>query len=199
MTGSALKRRMNVPIINRITVTGDPGSGKSTFAKTVAARTGYRLITTGNIFRELAAKRGISITALNELAETKAQIDHEVDDFLRTLNDTNENLVLDSRMAWHFVGDTLKVRLTVDPHIAAKRIFKDTAELREKFADEETAVAEVARRKQSEVTRYRTLYGVDISDPANFDLVIDTSHKAPDDITREFEEKFAVYRRHSAA
>ena len=183
--------------INRITVTGDPGSGKSTFARTVAASTGYRLITTGNIFRELAAKRGISITALNELAETKAQIDHEVDDFLKTLNGANENLVLDSRMAWHFVRDTLKVRLTVEPEIAAARIFRDTADMREKFADHATAIDEVARRKQSEVTRYRALYSVDISDPANFDLVIDTSSKAPDDITREFEQQFAQYRQHS--
>ena len=42
---------------HRITITGDPGSGKSTFARTVAALTGYELITTGNIFRRLAAEK----------------------------------------------------------------------------------------------------------------------------------------------
>src|ERR1700744_840086 len=120
----------------RISVTGDPGSGKSTFARAVSERTGFRLITTGNIFRELAAEMGISITQLNELAEQQAKIDHKVDDYLVALNETRESIGLDSRMAWHFVKHTLKIRLTVDLDVAVKRIFKDTAsaDLREKFS-----------------------------------------------------------------
>lgn len=178
----------------RITVTGDPGSGKSTFARAVAEKLGFRLITTGNIFRRLAAERGVSITELNELAETQAELDHQVDQYLISLNDTAENIVLDSRMGWFFVRDCLKIRLTVDIDVAVDRIFKDTADMRESFPDMKTAVDEVRRRKQSEIARYRKLYGVDIGDPSNFDLVIDTSHKAPNDITREFEKRFEAYR-----
>lgn len=178
----------------RITITGDPGSGKSTFARTVAARTGYRLVTTGNIFRKLAEEKGISLAALNELAEEQAEIDKLVDDYLMSLNEEPGNLVLDSRMGWHFVKDSLKIRLTVDPDVAVQRIFADTADLREKFSDLETAMEEVERRRKSEILRYRTLYGVDISDPKNFDLVINTSHKAPEDVTLEFEKAFAAYK-----
>lgn len=179
----------------RITITGDPGSGKSTFARTVAQRTGFRLITTGNIFRTLAEAKGISLAALNELAETQAEIDRQVDDFLVSLNDNEEDLVLDSRMAWHFVKDSLKIRLTVAPEIAVARIFRDDAALREKFATLDEATDEVARRRASEIQRYRGLYGVDIGDPGNFDLVIDTSHKAPQDITAAFETAFAAYKK----
>ncbi|MCM2343202.1 MAG: cytidylate kinase family protein [Alphaproteobacteria bacterium] len=179
----------------RIAITGDPGSGKSTFARAVSELTGFRLITTGNIFRTLAAEKGISLTALNEMAESQAEIDHLVDDFLKTLNDQKEHLILDSRMAWFFVKDALKIRLTVDLDVAVHRIFSDGAELREKFTDIQTAMDEVERRRRSEIIRYKSLYGVDIGDPANFDLVINTSQKAPLDVTREFEQAFAVYKK----
>ena len=143
----------------------------------------------------MAARKGVSLTELNEMAETQAEIDRMVDDYLVGLNDTEENLVLDSRMAWHFVGDSLKIRLTVDADVAVDRIFKDGAELREKFSTMDQARNEVARRKSSEVMRYKNLYGVDISDENNFDLVINTSRKAPQDVTAAFEEAFFAYKR----
>lgn len=179
----------------RITITGDPGSGKSTFSRTIAALTGFRLITAGNIFRQLAAQKGISVTELNELAEDQSDIDKMVDDYLTSLNDAEEDLIIDSRMAWHFIKDALKIRLTVEPKIAATRIYADTAELREKFSDLDTAAAEIARRKKSEIFRYNKLYGVDISDTKNFDLVIDTSHKAPSDVTEAFVQIFDDYKK----
>lgn len=181
----------------RITVTGDPGSGKSTFAKEVASRTGYRLINTGNLFRQMAEEMGISLTELNEMAENQAQIDRRVDDYLKALSETRENLVLDSRMAWYFVKNSLKIRLTVDPDVAVQRIFKDQAALREKFTDLDHAKEEIERRKASEIARYKTLYDVDISNPANFDLVINTSYKEPQDITTAFELAFAEYKKHN--
>lgn len=181
---------------HRITITGDPGSGKTTFARAVVEKTGYQLITTGNIFRKLAAGKGISLAALNELAEKQAEIDAQVDDYLKSLNDHPGHLILDSRMGWHFIKDSLKIRLTVDPEIAVQRIFHDNAELREKFADLKEAMNEVERRRSSEIARYKNLYGVDIGDPKNFDLVINTSHKAPKDVTAAFDKAFVEYKKH---
>lgn len=181
----------------RITITGDPGSGKTTFARNVAQRTGYRLITTGNMFRELARKKGMSLAELNELAETQQQIDQEVDDYIKALNDAKEHLVLDSRMAWHFLKDALKVRLTIDLDVAVERIFNDTERAQswdDKFPDMQTAMNEVERRKQSEISRYQSLYGVNIGEDSNFDMVINTSHKTQDEVMAEFDEAFRRYK-----
>ncbi len=181
-------------IFHRITITGDPGSGKTTFARNVAARTGYELITTGNMFRELAREKGISVAALNELAETQEELDHQVDNYLKSLNERDDHLVLDSRMAWHFLRNALKIRLTVDPDVAAQRIFSDTARGAEEKMSQQEAIKEVERRKQSEILRYRTLYQVNIGDDANFDLVINTSHKTEEEVLAEFDEAFARYK-----
>jgi cytidylate kinase len=180
-----------MPEHKRISITGDPGSGKSTFARAVADLLGYRLITTGNIFRKLAAERGVSITQLNEMAEMQKELDAQVDDYLKALNETQDALVLDSRMAWHFVKDTFKVRLTVDPDVAVKRIFSDgDTEWREKFSSLDEAMREVEKRKASEIKRYQKLYGVNIGDDANFDLVINTSHRSKEETLKLFEDAF---------
>jgi len=188
---------MAAAIYHRITITGDPGSGKTTFARNVAARTGYRLITTGNMFRELAKKKGISVAALNELAETQEEIDREVDDYIKGLNSAAEHLVLDSRMAWKFLSNALKIRLTVDLPVAVERIFNDkerAVSWNDSFPDLETAVDEVKRRRQSEILRYQTLYGVNIGEDANFDLVINTSHKTQQEVLAEFDAAFENYK-----
>ena len=99
-------------------------------------------------------------------------------------------------MAWHFLDRALKVRLKIDPDVAAKRIFTDNADMRERFSDLETAMQEVNNRKQSEVERYKTLYGVDIGDDNNFDLVINTSRKSQEEVLSEFEAAFDAYKKH---
>lgn len=178
----------------RISITGDPGSGKSTFAEAVAQYTGFEKVTTGNIFRKLASDRGISITQINELAEMQKELDAQVDDYLVALNETNTPLVLDSRMAWHFVKDTFKVRLTVDPDVAVRRIFSDdTTEWREKFSSLEEAMEEVEKRRHSEIRRYQKLYGVNIGDDANYDLIINTSHRTKEETLQIFKDAYSQY------
>ena len=71
-----------------------------TFARRVAEHTGFRIITTGEMFRTIAAEKGVSVTELNQMAESDFDIDKQVDDFLVSLNDVEEDLVLDSRMAF---------------------------------------------------------------------------------------------------
>lgn len=182
---------MNKRKDQRIAISGDPGSGKTTFARKVSEETGFELITTGNIFRELAKEKSVSITELNIMAEDQKEIDYKVDHFLKGLNVQPGDYVLDSRMAWHFVEGAFKIRLTVHPEIAVERVFADKNEMREKYCTEVQAKEEIKERRKSEIKRYQDLYGVDIGDPANFDLVIDTSNKSLDEIMGEFHKCYA--------
>ena len=88
-------------------------------------------------------------------------------------------LILDSRLAWHFIPHSFKIHLTVDNNIAAKRIFNDNIRKNEKYSSVEDAAQKLLARKNSEILRYKTLYGVDVEDLSNYDCVIDTSDSNP--------------------
>jgi len=162
-----------------ITIAGSLGSGKSSTAKAVAAVLGFRHFSSGDLFRQIAAERGESIEAMNISAEVQRNIDLKVDRLLQDMYRTEEKLVIDSRMAWHWMPDSFKVFLVLDPNTAALRIF-DHLQEEGRTSEDARSVEEVRnsidRRFASEQRRYAGLYGVNPTDPSNFDIMINTRH-----------------------
>jgi CMP/dCMP kinase len=160
-----------------ITIAGSLGSGKSSTAKTVAAALGFRHFSSGDLFRKIAAERGESIEAMNISAEAQRDIDLKVDELLQQMYRTDEKLVIDSRMAWRWMAHSFKVFLVLDANTAAERIFNQLTE-EGRMSEDAQSVEEVRnsidRRFASEQRRYSALYGVDPTDPSNFDIVINT-------------------------
>jgi cytidylate kinase len=166
-------------MMTRISIAGDIGSGKSTIAKAVAARIGVEPLSTGGIQRQLAAARGINTLELNRLAEADPSIDQEIDDYLRAL--PAGPLVVESRMAWHFVPETCRVFLYILPAAAAERIL-GASRSDESYRHVEEAIGLLQERRDSEIRRFRKYYGVDIGNLKNYDLIIDTTHAGVDRI-----------------
>ena len=165
----------------KISLAGDLGSGKSTVTDLLLKATGAERYTTGKIMRDLAAARGMTIDEFNRSIEGNPEVDKLIDDGLRALSDDPRDLVIDSRMAWHFTRGTFRVDMTTEPEIAAARIMAAGRE-GERFATLDEAVTRIAARRASEKKRYFEFYGVDITDLFNYDLVIDTSYAAPEQI-----------------
>ena len=159
-----------------ITVSGPAGSGKSTLAATLAEELGYEHVSGGDIFRELAAERGLTPLELNRLAEDDDQIDRDLDRRLRTTARESDHLVLESRLAGWMAGEYADLRLWLDAplEIRAERI----ADREDKPV--ETAHEETRARTESESLRYEEYYGVDITDLAIYDLVVNTARWSPD-------------------
>ena len=167
-----------------ITITGDLGSGKSSVARELCKRLGYKYFSTGNFQRELAQKWGMNTLEMNYHAEKNKEIDQLIDDKLIRLNEESEYYVLDSRLAWHFVKNSFKVYLTVIPEIAAKRVMTDTQRRSEPGADNlSKLLANLQERRKSEDERFKKTYGVNCSDLNNYDVVIDTSNSSVEDIS----------------
>ena len=68
-----------------ITIGGQAGSGKSSVGELLAKRIGYRYWSMGDIRREMARKRGMTLREFNKLGEREDFTDKEVDEFQREL------------------------------------------------------------------------------------------------------------------
>jgi CMP/dCMP kinase len=161
-----------------ITITGDVGSGKSTAAKIIAASLEYEYISTGMMQREIAGRRGVTTLQLNEASMDNSQVDDEIDSYVIRLGTEGRLLVLDSRMAWHFVGESFKVFIAVDPYIGARRVLDDRRS-EEVHRDITDAVRNNLRRKELEDKRFAKLYGVRCDALENFDVVVDSTWVTP--------------------
>jgi len=165
-------------ITNKITLTGDLGSGKSAVSRLLCELTGYEYISTGRIQRQLAQELGLDTLEMNRRADTDPTIDERIDSIFVALGQDPKGYVVDSRMAWFFLPNSFKIYLQTDLRTAAERILRDPARNSEQYASVEEAVEKIAARKQSENARFLLKYGADCGNLQNFDLVIDTSQRS---------------------
>lgn len=177
-----------------ITIAGKPGSGKSTASKAIANQLNFKHFSSGDFFRAVGKERGIDVFQTNLVAEQESEIDHLVDEKLRILGANEDNMVIDSRMAWHWMPYSFRVYLDLDLLIAAERILESLDDARMDVEDIPESPAEYAARLQdrldSESRRYRALYDVNPYNPANYDLVIDTAVNGPEAVQECIAEKF---------
>ena len=181
-----------------ITITGKLGSGKSTVAKKLVEQYGFEIFSTGAILRAAAAERGMDVLELNKELSAKLDSDRSMDDLIDNTTirvaaeRKDDKLIFDSRMAWHFVPDSFKVFVTVEPRVAAERVMKDPRP-GEPAEDVDELCAELVERSKVEQSRFMQLYGVDYYDYNNFNLVVDSSRRTPDEIVTLIWEGFNAY------
>jgi cytidylate kinase len=177
----------------KISLTGDLGSGKSHLSRLLSERLGYKIISTGLIQRDIAHKHGMTTLELNEYTRTHPEIDDEIDGRVTELEKSQESLIFDSRLAWHFAPSSFKVYLKVDPDEAARRIFKDQR-CSEKYQSLEEAKQQILARRQSELQRFKDYYHIDYADLHNYDVVVDTSHQPPAEVCETIIRSFEKWR-----
>lgn len=168
-----------------IAVSGELGSGKSAVSSLLAGALGARRVSTGAAQRRIAEQRGVSTLELNRLAESDPTIDEEVDSVFRSLAASREALVVDSRLAWHFLPGSFKVHLVVSPDAAAGRVLRREGSAAEHYRTRSEALGKLEARASVERERFLSVYGVDIFDLRNYDLVVDTTRVSPQEVAAE--------------
>lgn len=179
-----------------ISLSGKGGSGKSTIAKALAEKLCYTYVGIGAMRRKVAESMGLNILQFDELGnkpENVREFDLKYEEYQKSLS-LNDNIVIDARLGFYCQPKSFKIYLTIDDKVAAQRIF-DNKRTTDHYASVEEVLQKTQQRAQENKIRYQKLYGVDISDVNNFDLVFDTTGKAPEQVVEDIVEEFDKFQK----
>ena len=165
-----------------ITITGFPGSGKSTLGKGIAKELGLKHYSAGDLQRAIAKEKGITVMELHELIKKDNSVDLALDKRNKELGEEQDDFVIDGRLAWHFIPKSIKIFVKIDLEKAAERVYRDMCEGREERQGEcenkslEKTLENMRKRMEMNQKRYRELYKLDYLDEKNYDIVVDTTN-----------------------
>lgn len=173
------------------TISGPPGSGKTTVGKLLAKKMNCEFLSTGVLFREMAKERGVSLAEFGEMAKKDHGIDKELDK--RIVAMAKGNLVLEGRLAGHMVHlngiKAFKVWVDASPDIRAERIAGREGK------PVEVVKQENVEREKCEHQRYHEIYGIDSRSLAVYDMVVRSDANTPEEIVQMIQEKMKEHGR----
>ncbi len=171
-----------------ISLGGLPGSGKSTVKRILAERLGYKTFSTGDFVRDLAVKHGMTLEAFNELCATDKSFDLLIDEELIRIEHEDDNYVIDSHLAFHFVPSGLSVYLDIPVETSIDRIFGDRdSHIRIKAGDIANTREEIARKTMKRIDnhrdRYMRHYNVDPYIKDQYEYIADALNQNPEQVS----------------
>lgn len=168
-----------------ITVGGLPGTGTTTVCGILKDRLGLRHVYAGQVFRDEAKRRGLSLEEFGTLCETDPRVDTDLDrrqvEYLK-----EDGLILEGRLSGWLAHrehiPALKVWLTCKETVRVQRLVdRDGGSMAEQ-------IHMTRKREQSETERYQRYYGIDLADLAPYDLVLDTTDQTPEQLADRIAE-----------
>lgn len=174
-----------------ITLSGAPGSGKSTVAEALVKKFGLKRYYMGQIRRDKAKEHGLTLEQFNQLGETEEWTDKVVDDFQKKLGETEDNFLIEGRTSFFLIPHSIKIYLDVDLKTGAERIFKQIQNSnQEQFQRNEGQPSSIEemyeslkKRVESDVKRYKKYYGIEAFDnQSNYDIYLNTTKMSPSEV-----------------
>ncbi len=168
-----------------ITVGGLPGTGTSTLCRLLTEQTGLPYTYAGQIFRDEAGRRGMTLAEFGALCQKDPSVDQALDarqvELLR-----GEPLVLEGRLAgWLAHRNDIaahKIWVTCDDQERIRRLVERDG------GDAHEQAANATEREASEADRYKRYYGIDLADLAIYDQVLDSTRQRPEELLAAVKE-----------
>ena len=139
----------------RLTVSGPPGSGTSTLVGKLCEDRGWSSVNGGDIFREEASNRGLTVVEFSALCKKDLDVDRSLDE-----------LGLQCLRVWVSVSDEER----------ARRIQNREG------GDYQTCLEFSKQRQSDDMERYRVLYDIDLDNMSPYTLVVDADELDADEV-----------------
>lgn len=167
---------------NKITISGEVASGKSTIGRLLAENLGFKFMSIGNRTREFAESIGLDIVQFQKGCLTNNAIDKEIDKQFSDECNAAQNLIIDYRLGFKFITNSYNIFLKISEFEAAERLKKDNRQ-------NETHHT-IIERNGIFKNQFLNAYGVDYADEKQYDLVVNVEQfKSPIEITEFILEK----------
>lgn len=158
-----------------ITISGPPGCGATTLASELADTLDYTYINGGQMFRDLAEDRNMSLQKLLERADSDDTLDRSLDARVQRIIDQHDfeadGLIIESRLAGWVAGSDADMKIWLDAPTDV-RIERTKYRSNGEFT--------LREREASEAERYEDYYDIDLSDTQFYDLHINTARWCPE-------------------
>ncbi|MEI7621792.1 MAG: cytidylate kinase family protein [Candidatus Moraniibacteriota bacterium] len=171
-----------------ISFNGQEGSGKSTIATMVSEKLNLPRYYMGQLFRDMAKEKGLDLVEFRKICDNDPDFDKKVDAYVVRLAKEQDKFIIESRTAWHFIPDSIKIYLKVDPIIAAERILKSMSAKQNRGNEDsnlntiENIKSSILRRRKEDSERYFSLYGIRQDEEKNYDLIVDTTKLTAEEV-----------------
>lgn len=164
----------------RVTISGLPGSGTTSLTYHLASEHRFDVISAGEVFRQMAKERGMSLAEFGVFCEGDPSVDKLIDERQREIALSQDQILIEGRLSgWMIPEADLRIWLKASLECRVKRILD-----RDQFADFDHAMRATAEREASEALRYKQYYNIDYASLAPYHLVLDTELWTVDQLGR---------------
>ncbi len=176
-----------------VTIGGPHGTGKSTYAKMIARQFKLRYVSAGQLFRDLAKEKSVSLEELSKQAASAPDIDRMIDE-RSAAEAAKGDAVIEGQLAAWMAKDLAQVRIYLKAS-DEERIARIASRDRLNY---EVARRQTLERERIQRERYMRYYGINIDDLSLYNIVIDTGSRSVESASAELMSRIhEILRQHN--
>tara|TARA_B100001250_G_C19679690_1_gene735274 strand:+ start:174 stop:755 length:582 start_codon:yes stop_codon:yes gene_type:complete len=168
-------------LLVKVTISGAPGSGTSTLVSKIVESTGWSSLNGGEVFRNEAKRRNMSVHEFSELCKSNLDVDRSLDSLLKeAMIRSNGPDIIESRLSGWWAHeleiDCNRIWIHTSDEERALRIQKREG------GDFSDRLNQSKRRQDADKERYMALYNINLDNMSPYTFVVDADQLSAEEV-----------------